>query len=357
MRVSLDTGSLRAAIGLLARVNPISNCVASSFFLISTSAQGHSISATDGEMQAKISLEIQGNQSVYSHFALPRQALAASVRASESDTFHLEFSENLDGCAVSVSSGAVRAELHSWAEVKTWPRFPGPGNVWVHMLPRDIGQFNRVVFACSKDAGRPQLHGVHIRGNTVFATDSFRAVEADLSANLPNLSLPSSVIRLFSHAEVGAFSIQRAGHLCHIELGKLTVDTTLIADSEINMKRILPTGKPALLLLDRSLLEAKLETISAFCRGSDAAVVQFVAQSGDTISLEVTVPEIGSLTLPFDRISGAFVGQVGFNPRNLLESVRAVTDDTIEFQYFEPSKPVLIQSSGLLQAVLPKVAG
>lgn len=100
-----------------------------------------------------------------------------------------------------VSNATTRAEVKLEAEMARPYEAVGVPAKWVK-LPADFWKGAKMAsFVASTSMAKPALMFIHIKGDTIKATDNFRLLVQKIKGNMPEMLIPAKVVPIFQGAE------------------------------------------------------------------------------------------------------------------------------------------------------------
>ncbi len=354
MKLKVEQSELVAKLSAASRIASAGRGAtqALSGILLTASASGTTLRATDLEMGLELSLagDAEGEGTV-----LLAGRLASDV-ARSLPTGPVEIETREAERDVEIRGGSSRFHLHTLA-ADDFPRFPEPEGDPVRIPAQELVETVDIVArAASRDDMRPVLTGVMVtaEGNemTMVATDSYRlsvkrtevekAIEGSLEANIPARAL-RELGRILGGDGVETVEVSMMRNQAIFKAGCTVLNTRLIEGQFPNYRQLLPESYEYDVRLNRAELLEVARRISQMAQRN--APLKFALAPGElTVSAET--PEVGdaSETIPVTFEGEPF--EIGFNPEFLKDGVDSVDSEDIVLRLISPLRPGLLQSPG-----------
>ncbi|HLT58145.1 MAG: DNA polymerase III subunit beta [Limnochordales bacterium] len=219
-------------------------------------------------------------------------------------------------------------------------------------LLRDM--IRQTAFAAAADETRPYLTGVlfEVEGQELrlVATDSNRlafrkGVLAEPAAAPRQAIVPArtahEVARIL-HAE-GDATVDIAVADSHIafETGEARVVSRLLEGTYPNYRQVLPQEQPIRTRVDRNVLQAAVERAALLSRKGPAVVIVNVADS--TLTISAREADVGRSQEEIEVAHEGEAGQNAYQARFLLDVLRVVDTDEVQFDFTEGDKPATVK--------------
>ncbi len=275
--------------------------------------------------------------------AVPARLLAAVLDKAPEGAVELCVADGM----LDVSAGEVTARLNT-LNVDEWPRTAEPPKRMLDLTPEQVNAIRRVIPAASKDHKRPSICTIHFEGDTVEATDSYRAMRATVEgADLPEVIIP---------AEAVANALKHADSPVQIGITDRTVTiasplaswTVCTAEGPYpDLGRLMAEHGEATLTVPADRLVQAINVAMAI---GEAPVV--LTRDGDRLLVSADNHDLGRIDDAVEGCSGDFEGEVRFNPQFLQEAIAAAASSVVTI---EPAglKPTVINSDGFRQILVP----
>lgn len=275
------------------------------------------------------------------------------IRKIEANDIDFEVNQNI--FIIKSTSGVYKLQTMNPDEYKRLPVFNVDNQIEISQkLFKDM--VRKVVFAASVDPNRPVYTGVlvTITGNVinVVAIDGFRMAvrkelldnyNSDFKAIIPAKVL-TEVIKTLDDGEVNTVKIGVNKNQALFEMGNCTVVSRIIEGDFLNYSSVIPAESSTKIRLNRKMLLEAIERVAIFSR--DASEKDKKVPVRLTITMDSLNVSCVSVTGEAkENISVVVEGremEIGFQPRFLIESLRAIDDDEIELNFGSSVAPLII---------------
>ncbi|MDR2030520.1 MAG: DNA polymerase III subunit beta [Puniceicoccales bacterium] len=338
-------------------------------------ATGDGLTMTTTDLDFGVRCTVAADVKSAGRTTLPVRKLAAIVRAMQEKTLFLAST----GGAVKISGGGSIFRMAS-LPVDDFPELPMPaeGSVAVALDAEEFLSLLRLVdYAQSGDADRHILNGIHCRleGNemTFVATDGRRlaAVSRPDSPGTGSLTIPARAVATletllsggttatlsFSARQV-AFSISYATEEKSLATPRSVYLVSKLVDGVFpNYRQVIPGSANYRVRLSREALLKALQRVSLVSSGTAPSVL--LRFSPNLLELSASSSEYGEaherLAVPFPE---GEVLEIAFNPRYLIDPLRAVPEEEIFFELRDGLSPgVFRRNDSFLCVVMPLRTG
>ena len=223
---------------------------------------------------------------------------------------------------------------------------------------------NKTIFSVAVDDSRPILKGVlfDIDKNTLnaIALDGYRLakVKKNIISNLTmNIVIPakslSEISRLLDDSD-DIINVYVDKSTLMVDFGDTKLTTRLLEGDFVNYKQIIPMNYETFVIVNKNQLEDALERVSLLSKIGQNNFVKFDIKES---SLNLTSnSEIGNIK---EKISAVLNGKdvtIAFNPRFILESLKANSEEFVKLCLNTASNPcVIVPTEGdeFLYLILP----
>lgn len=221
------------------------------------------------------------------------------------------------------------------------------------------GMIGRTIFAISTEESRFTLNGALLilsKGSlTMVATDGHRLAMVATTAELPGVNtsykalLPrkamGELLKLASDAEPAAL-VRFSGDENHLffQLGTRLLLSRKLTGNFPDYERVLPKEHPLSVTLTRDELRGAIERVSQFSDERSRAI-RLSFTSGE-VKVHSSVSETGESE---ESLPAAYEGstvEIGFNAVYLLDFLRAVETEQVEFHFKDPHSAGEMRPSG-----------
>jgi DNA polymerase III subunit beta len=353
LKLSAQREELVSKLSVVSRA--VSNRAATqalSGILISASADGASLAATDLEMGLRTGLraEVSGEGSVL----LPGRLIAEVSRSLPGATVEIESRERERDVEIRSAGSSFHLRL---LPAEDFPKFPdAQGEPLTIPAAALASSVELVARAASRDDMRPVLTGVLVnaagREMTMVATDSYRLavkrteleseIGGELEANVPARAL-RELGRILAAEEVDEVSVTLLPNQAVFKAGTIVLNTRLIDGQFPNFRQLLPESYEHDVRLDRSEFLEVTRRVSQLAQRNAPLRLSF-EQGKLTVAAET--PDVGDAE---EAMPAAFEGEpleIGFNPEFLKEGIESVEGEEVVLRLISPLRPGLLQPIG-----------
>ena len=345
MKFVCDRNQLTVAVGSISRIAasrstmPILGCV-----LIKADANGITLNATNVTMAA--SLRLPGTVQEDGSAAVEAKLLADVAQRLPDGVVQMA----TDGQRLLVKSGSVRLKL-GILDPKTFPEFPAkPDTEGCAMDAASLREaIRKVAFATQPNDSNVMLSAIHLVIDngwmTLTALDGHRIAEwsvpAEADGNM-DIIVPCADIgeacRVFNETEI-TLQTDENGIFLSTEDAKVRLGR--IAGNYFDINRMVTANYPIAMEVKREELIGALERAMLFDRGNDRKPVVLEAVN-DTLKVSFESP-FGSSEEELALHKEGDDLKIGFNPKFLLDALRAIPDETVRMQMSNSISPVLME--------------
>lgn len=221
---------------------------------------------------------------------------------------------------------------------------------------------NKTGFAVSRDEARYVLNGILFKIEqdkiTLAATDGRRlaVIEKNTGAkiNKPvNMVIPSKTISELSRnlKEEGDAFLVLGENQALFDLGTVRIISRLIEGEFPDYRQVVPAEQKDKLMLNRERFLLALKRAAVLSTADYQAAKLEVFKNKLVISK--SAPDLGESR---EELGVEYAGKelaVGFNPAYLIDVLKTLPEEMINFELSDSEKPGVIRSSGYLYIVLP----
>lgn len=253
-------------------------------------------------------------------------------------------------------------------EADDFPLLPTSSSTTSFSLPATLfcEGLEATLFAAAKEATRPEIHSVFVRGNEagirLAATDSFRLSErvissrpseGDFSFLLP-LSTAHELIRLFGREE--KLTLRPQENYIIFQGGGVELSSRLLEGSYPDYQYIIPTTYRLEGVVERDLLLQALKTVAVFLPRDSRRIVLEAQPAEERLVVRVASGGgEGEVVVPFVG-SGEGLSAL-FNVHYLLEGLQHITSVRCQVQFSGATEPVVFRpddkANHFLYVVMP----
>ncbi len=356
MGLELSDAFLRVSKALSNKVtNPILEGIK-----ISAEDDELTLSATDTDLS--IEKKIKAEVKVEGETVVPGKFITEFVKKLSNSDIELEVNEKnqlfirYDGNE-SIIQCYNPVEYPGFRKIKT--------DEWVGISQKDLRTLiSKTIFSVALDDSRPILKGVLFdidqKETTAVALDGYRLarVKKKVSANIkkqivvPTRSL-NEISKLLDDTD-DVINIYIDSNAIMIDNNDTKIISRLLEGDFVNYKQIIPMNYETYVIVNKVQLEDALERVSLLSKVGQNNFVKFDIKENSLVLTSNS--EIGNIK---EKISASLNGKdvvIAFNPRFLLESLKAQTDEFVKLCLNTSSNPcVIVPTEGeeFLYLILP----
>lgn len=317
--------------------------------LLEAGEGGLTLSATDGEMGLRVTMEAEvGGEGVA---LLPGRLLADLARSLGESGVEIELREAERD--VEIRSGGSSFHLRV-LPAEDFPKLPEEGGEPLQIPAAALAATVELVApAASRDDMRPVLTGVLVTAGaeemTMVATDSYRlavkrtalenGVGGELEANIPAKAL-RELGRLVAGGEGEKVGVSLLPNQAVFRAGGILLNTRLIDGQFPNFRQLLPESYEHDVRLPRPELLEVVRRVSQLAQRN--APLRLSLSPGE-LKVSASTPEVGDAE---ESMPAAFEGEpleIGFNPEFLRDGIESVEGDEVMLRLISPLRPGLLQ--------------
>lgn len=345
MKLRAERSALLAALRTVAPVanGPTGLSILSGVRLATTGA-GVELRCTD--MQTTITAQVDADADDGSVVVVPAKLLAGVVGSLSDGAVEITAE---DTNKVEIVGGDTHATLNIY-DPSGWPNQTEPDGESVTLDEIDLAQLARVLPMASADKARPNITGLHLTGDQVMATDSYRCAVAALGVDVPTpASIVATTIAALLKAADGPVGLTVGLRAAMFTCGRTTWTTALI-EQEFPAERIASFMRPESpdhWTFDAGQLVDEIKRVGVI--SSDEPLKLWT--EGDVAHLRSTSADVGEITstLPVDSDHD---GAIFVNPDFLLQAITAAGEESVTFGLIvNELKPLVVRSEGCEQLV------
>lgn len=267
--------------------------------------------------------------------------------------------KTLDNHWASLVSGRSRTRIAGMSR-DSFPELPAMPEVLaeipIGVLATMIG---KTIFAISAEESRFTLNGALLvlreNGLVMVATDGHRLAMVESTEDLPGITgsyralLPRKAMtelqKLAGDSDGGAM-VRFSGDENHLffELGERLLLSRKLTGNFPDYERVLPKDQPLSVALQRDELRGAIERVAQFSDERSRAIRLTVAEGEVKIHSSVSDTGESEESIPVEY-QGASV-EIGFNAQYMLDFLRAVGTDEVQFLFKDPHSAGELRPSG-----------
>jgi len=284
---------------------------------------------------------------------VPVKNLVQAVSVAQEGTMEISVNDKERSTFVSGNSKFSLSGLPS----NEFPRLPEADGMKIEVSKKILkDMIRKTQYAASKDETRRTLKGCLFSFRdgklTVVATDGRRlAVHEYAIENCPSegveMIVPVKTISEVSKNLDGDdnCTITIAGTQVLFDVGTAKIYSKLIADTYPNYRQVIPKESKLKITVDRNEFVDMLTRVSVFANDHNGSQMKFHFDNG-VCSTSAAYSDVGDAT---DMVTIKYDGEpldATFNPHYLLESLKAIDEDTIDIFANNGSSPIIVRKSG-----------
>jgi DNA polymerase III sliding clamp (beta) subunit (PCNA family) len=201
-----------------------------------------------------------------------------------------------------------------------------------------------------------KLHCVHLAGQRVSVSDSYRAAIMKVEADLPDVLIPAATLAMILRqadaidiiADERSATVLTADHATSWRI-PLVVDD--YPDIE---KHLMRNESPHSMRFDSEALRDALLRCDAFS-DKDVHTVT-LTPDGDALTLSMT-QDHGTITEAVPLLDGDFESPVSYNAGFLASVVEAAGEERVKLELVDPMKPVIVRGTRIAMLLMPVRSG
>jgi DNA polymerase III sliding clamp (beta) subunit (PCNA family) len=244
----------------------------------------------------------------------------------------------------------IPTESYPWELVAEFDPTP-----LVH-APGLAARLSSVSWAADRGKTGSVLSGVHISGDHLVATDSYKmaVIECKVPVAEPVTSPLTDLSALIKNAGQVSVASNGAGRLLLVTDQDTQATSILFADQKYpnyNNMLSLAAGLPFTISFQKSELENALSRLLAMVSGEDYPRVSLKFNAGD-IEIRTNIEGVGETfdSISCERVAGSdpWVSpsvELAVNPHFVMNAIAATRDPILELKYATGSKPIAIFGS------------
>jgi DNA polymerase III subunit beta len=341
---------------LVAKLSVVSRAVSTraatqalSGILLNAGEDGVTLTATDGEMGLRTTMEaaVESGGSVL----LPGRLLSELSRSLGDESVEIELREAERD--VEIRSGGSSFHLRVLAG-EDFPNLPDEGEAPLKIpAPALAETVDLVARAASRDDMRPVLTGVLVtaagKEMTMVATDSYRLavkrteleaeIGGELEANIPAKAL-RELGRLVAGGEVEDVFVSLLPNQAVFRAGGILLNTRLIDGQFPNFRQLLPESYEHDVRLPRPEF---LEVVRRVSQLAQRNAPLRLSMSQGQLKVSASTPDVGDAEEAMPAVFEGEELEIGFNPEFLRDGIESVEGDEVVLRLISPLRPGLLQ--------------
>ncbi len=311
------------------------------------------LTATDLEMGIRYRMEatVEKTGSV----ALPAKKLSQTIREFKGNSILFELFD-ADHIQISDASGTSKARISmNGMAGDEFPAIPSMDASSFKSFPTAVSQemIRKTSYAVAEEDARYVFNGLYMvnEGNrvTFVGTDGRRLsrILRDFPEQIPfkdGIILPNKavkeVFKLLDSSEQGEIAFNESDRSVFFKIGNVQLICKLIDGQFPPYNQVIPQNLEHKLLLDRNTLEDSVRQVAVMA-SEPTRQVRFTFSQG-TLSILAQTQDVGEAR---DMIPCGYEGEeitIAFNSSFLLDVIRVISADQIEFGFSSSNAPVVV---------------
>ena len=284
--------------------------------------------------------------------ALPAKRFNDVIKESQSGAaIKIQAKKNL---SVVIESGKTVIKLMGMAK-NDFPKVPGfEGHNPITLSQPLLRQMIRMTaFAVSRDEARYVLNGVlfafHDKTLRLVATDGRRLalIEKELekaSGITKNIIIPNKTIQELNHnlGDAGTVELQVKDNQLQFKIGQTIITSRLIDGEFPNYEQVIPKKSKEQVWVDTQQFLSAARRASIFTNQESQSVK--IDLTRNRLVISKSTADVGEVREEIDAEYGGVDFSIGFNPNYLIDVLKNISEDKIQFGLTDPEKPGIIKS-------------
>jgi DNA polymerase-3 subunit beta len=263
------------------------------------------------------------------------------------------------GNNIVIKSKTVKYELPTMA-ANEFPKLSEPaGESFTISAESFKDAISKTKFATLPDDPRPFLCSVLMEISPdkmrIVATDINRLAVKDISISgnvTESLILPVKALNIIANVIAGEVTIQSDNRQVFLSCDGLTIGCRIVETQFPDFKRVIPSDFAGKFTVKRQGFIDTLERAVLMGKSEKDASVKLSIKN-DLITVSNKEPDKGQFTQEVNVDQNGEQLEIGFNAKFLLDLLKAVELDKVEFRYINPNKPVLVEMDDYKYIVMP----
>ena len=320
-------------------------------------AKKNEIHLTATDLEIGISVKVEGEIIEEGAFTVPARKFSEIVKELPLNTaIHISLKK---GQSIHIEAGKSYFKLMGLAR-EDFPQLPevpqgsGRGSDCVKLPQKKLKNMIQLTsFAMSHDESRYVLNGILFSFKEkilkMVATDGRRLAIiqkeiADMGSLKKDLIIPMKTIQELNRnlGEEGDVFFYFKNNQLLINLGQIYITSRLIEGEYPNYEQVIPKKiKEELNLNTQDFLQATRRASILTSQDSQSVKINIIK---DRMIITKSTPDLGEAReeLEVDYKGGEFV--IGFNPGFLIDVLKNVEEENVQFSFIDPEKPAVIKS-------------
>ncbi len=325
------------------------------------SADKNKLLLTTTDLDILIKCEIEADVAKSGSTTLPAKRLASIIKELSDEEIDFDVD---DKNMAQIKSGSAQFKIYGLSEDE-FPPVAKPESKYAYsMEQKDFkDMLKKTHYAASTDETRFILNGVLMcfkAGKlTIVATDGRRLAFAEREVEFPKdaeteIILPSKAVNELLHtlADEGKLKIHAKENRIMFEYGNMLLVSKLIEGTYPNFRQVIPTQCEEKVTVEREGLMSAVRRVSLLAKDRSTAVKFTFGKNKLTVSL--TSQDVGEAkeSLPI-KYAGKEIS-IAFNPDFVIDPLRTLTDDEINFELVDELSPGVIKTDvPFLYVIMP----
>lgn len=296
--------------------------------------------ATDGDLSIYTWLECEGE---IEPAVVSAELLTKFLSQTKGDG-DLELKDS----ALSLTFGSANLTLPC-IPAEDWPQIVMAQSEPVTLDQDERLSIERILYAASKDQGRPVLTGISFGNGWAVATDSYRLAAVKSAVFTPCIVPVRALDVVFKHA-ASSITVAIDGVRATFKTHRGVITTRLLSGQYPNWERLVPEKDLPPLTVDRAQLLEALRRVSVVAE--DNTPVRLTLGDG---TLSIAMHSARGDTTETIAATGELTGTFGFSPAFLRDMAKAGTGEFVSIGIEAINKPAVVGSldSGSINMLMP----
>lgn len=328
---------------------------------VETGKEGVVLSATDLEVAVTLSV-VEGVEVLEKgQMLLPASRVTGILRESPADQLELESAENI--CKITGKDSVFKVLVEDPEEFPALPSMQTEGALQIDAAQL-VAMVRKTAFATARESTRYALNGILFvisdRTLELAATDGRRLAVATLNLEKSEAALPPAIVPVKALTELERLP-RKEGEAVLVKLEERQVffktergliSSRLVEGNFPPHSEVIPKDLNKKVRVKRAALLSAVRR-AALLTTEEAKAVRLNLSSGK-LTVSSKTPESGEAEVNLDVEYSGSALEIGFNPDFLIDVLRAVEEEEIEFEASEPTRPALIRAGkDYLYVVMP----
>lgn len=255
---------------------------------------------------------------------------------------------------ITIESGSCYFKLLGLPR-EEFPKLPEFQNVEVLIIPQATlkSALMMTAFAMSHDQTRYILNGtlfiISGKGIRAVTTDGRRLALIDKEVNVPSgynkkVIIPAKAVNELIKIlkDEGDLKLMITDNQASFDMGESVIITRLIEGEFPNYEQVIPKEHPDKVKVNKDAFLMAAHRVSLFTSQDSQAIKLDIFK--DKVVVSKSSPDVGEAREEFDATYGGKELTVGFNPMYLIDVLKNVKEQEVNFEVTSPDKPGVIRT-------------